>query len=156
MRIQSIVERHDLTARNHGQIMRQTNRKLGERHKTQRVRRHFTRNARSAVGGPYRFIARTSATMNRKRKMGVDPFRPNYQTGRLMSEVVGSGRVTATQHGWTWRARHSAFPLSRQRRMEIEAISKDEIAADTKLMGQEYERLAKLPQYQRRRRRRIS
>jgi len=155
MRIQTIVERHDLTPRNHGQVMNQINRRTGERHQGNRVKKHFSRNNWSSPGGPYGIAPRSAQTIRRKRRLGIDPYRPNYQTGAMLAAIESSSTVRATQNKWTWQARNPRFPMTPWRRREIESIAKDEIAADTAFMGKEYARMAQQPRYQRKRRRKV-
>ena len=140
MRIQTVVEEYGLTARRHGVLMRDVNQKVAERHATKRVPRHFRRNAHTAPGGPYGYLHRTRRHQERKLKLGMDPFRPNFMTGELMAAILSSTRITRTQYQWTWRATNAAFswrPKSNQQR-ELEAISGDEIDSDTAYMARLY------------------
>lgn len=155
MRIQSVVESHDLTPRNHSRVLMEVNRIVGERHRRKRLVKHFRRNHWTAPGGPYGYTPRSKSTLERKRRKGVDPYRPNFESGRTMAEVVSSSTLTARSKYWLVRARNGSFPLNAARRRELEAISKDEVDADTKLMEKEYASKASQPQFRRKRRRRI-
>jgi len=142
-----IIDQAGLNQRAHARLMRDINRQLGERHKSERLRRHFYRNKYTAVGGEYRYQGRTKAWRKRKEKKGVDPLRPNFLTGQMQSDVVGSSIVRATQNRWTVQARNSSFPLSRWRRREMEIIGSSEVVEDMKLRGEMYARLAQTVEY---------
>lgn len=150
-RIQTVVERTNLTVRAHGKIMRQVNQLTAERHAKRRVGKHFQRNAETSPGGAYHYRNRSKQTKAKKRKLGVDPQRPNYQTGKMLAHMKSRSQITRTQHKWTWKSR-APFPLADYRRRELEAITRGEISADTDFMERTYVRLANQPGVARRRR----
>lgn len=154
MRIQTVVEREDLTDVVHKRIMRQVMEATGQRHVTRRVGKHFQRNRETTPGGAYGYARRSKRTKAVKRRRGGDPNRPNYRTGEMMRHVQNNSKLTRTRDRWTWTAR-SPFALNLQRRLELEAISRDEIASDTKFMETEYVRLARLPGNVRKRKRKV-
>lgn len=156
-RIQTTVEAHDLTPRTHSRIMRRINELVGLRHKQKRVKKHFERNRETnPVSGGYRYQRRSKRTQELKAKRGMDPLRPNFQTGEMERLVRGSGRITRTQNKWTWRAKGTATrPLPDWQRRELEAITAEEIQDDTRLMRRLYSTLAKLPQNRRKRKKRV-
>lgn len=138
MRIQSVVDVHGLSPRIHGQVMKQINGEVGERHARLRIQKHFKRNSWTSPGGAYGYLKRTGRTLAMKRRKGSDPFRPNFYTGRMMAEILASSIVRKTQFQWTYQARNVSHPLKSERRRELEAVSKDEIAADTSYMEKRY------------------
>ncbi len=154
MRIKTVVDEFGLSPRPHAKIMREVMRETGNRHATQRIKRHFQRNKWTTPGGPYGYAKRTGRTLNRKRKLGVDPFRPNYQTGKLYAAILASSQLTATQYKWTWKGRNN-YPLKADRRRELQAISRDEITEDTTLMGRLYVQKARALSKTRIRRRKV-
>lgn len=153
-RIQTVIEREDLTVPIHRKIAKQINRLLGARHKRLRVRKHFARNAETnpAAGG-YGFNRRSEAIKEKKRNLGRDPLRPNYFTGDLETAIVTSSRLTATSTRWSWRAK-AHRPLPTRQRREIEAYAPAEEDDDARFFEDNYVRLAAQPWARRRRRRR--
>ena len=152
-----VVETADLTPRIHGRIMRDILRERGEHHGRVRAPRRFNRNALTSPGGPLGFRARASSTIKRKKKKGVDPYRPNVLTGEMYGLVMSNAKVTATQNRWTWRTRGSASrPLPDWQRREIEAYADVERREDVQEIFRTYTREANKPENRRQRRRKVS
>lgn len=155
-RLSFLLETFDLTPLRHGQLNNRILEERGKYHQSKRVQRHFNRNQWTSPGGPYRYTARSERTIKRKRRKGVDPYRPNVMTGEMYKLVQSNGNVTSTQHRWSWRTRGTPKrPLPDWQRREVEAISTDEINEDIEFIGKRYAQLAVTDQYRRLRRRRI-
>lgn len=152
-----LYERYDLRPRDHGRVVRQMFRERGDYHAKSRINRHFNRNQWTTPGGPYGYSKRSKQTVERKRRMGIDPHRPNYKTGTMYSQVKANSTVTATQNKWTWRSRGSqSRPLPDWQRRELEALAPDEKFEDIQFFMARYSELSVRPEYKRIRKRRIT
>lgn len=113
-----------VTQRTLNRIANDTNRETLLDHVQNRLPGHFERNANTAPGGTYGYTARTRLYQIRKAKR-VGHQRPNVLTGQLRFNVLShpKRKVRATKSRATFRASNAGhFPLSRQRREEIEAV----------------------------------
>jgi hypothetical protein len=152
-----MVEAYELRPRDHGRIVREMFRERGDYHMNKRVPRHFNRNRWTSPSGPYGYRARSQQTIRRKKKKGVDAYRPNVMTGEMYGLVQSNGKVTATQNRWTWRSRGSAKrPLPDWQRRELEALAEDERREDINNYFRTYSREAMKPENRRLRRRKVS
>ncbi len=151
-----IVEREDLTKRNHNKILLIVNRKRGAEHARKRVPRHFAKNKwTNPVSGGYRYFRRSDKTKAAKERAGKDRLRPNFVSGDMQRSILNSSRVTATKSRWTWIARNMEFDLATHRKREIEEMADDEIEDDTNILEEQYIRFARKDRFRRKRRRRI-
>jgi hypothetical protein len=144
----------EVTDRTHARLMYQAMHKIASNHRLVTIGKHFKKNAETAVGGPYGYVARNPKYVSRKlAKFQTDV--PNVRTGKLMRSVRNNSFVTATQS----RSRlyiKGYFPLTDQRRKEITAITRAEIAEATQLGISTYQGLANKPENQRKRKKRIT
>jgi hypothetical protein len=151
-----LFEIQELTPRRHGQIMNQIMHERAAHHGSKRMQRHFNRNQWTSPGGPYRYRARSNRNIERKKRKGVDPYRPNVFTGDLYRMVMSTGKPTATQKHWTWRARGTKKrPIPEWQKQELEAIAPDERREDVSAIAKRYIQEANRPENKRVRRRRI-
>jgi len=171
LRIQTTVDSEMLTPRGHAKIMKEINKELGDRHQRRRVKKHFERNAETnPVSGGYRYRRRTDRTQAIKRAEGIDPLRPNFQTGYLRQQILANSIVRATQYLWSWESKgtfkiregqvagkgpkHVGLPPWQRR--ELEAITPEEEEQDTVYMSARYRGLAEEhPEFKRKRRRKV-
>ena len=148
------VRSPDVTDRTHAKLMKESLRVVAQNHRLVTMGKHFKNNAETAVGGPYGYVARNPKYVSRKlAKFQTDA--PNVRTGKLMRATRNNSVVTATQH----RSRlyiKGYFPLTEQRRKELEAITRQEIAEAQQLAVSTYQGLAALPENQRKRKKRIT
>jgi len=155
--LQILIEQYDLPVGKHRSLLKGILERRGYQHKDKRVPKHFNRNALTAPGGAYGYRPRASSTIKRKKKKGVDPYRPNVMTGELYNLVQSNGKVTATSNRWTWRTRGNAKrPLPDWQRRELEAYAPEEKQADMAAIEQEYVKGATDPSIRRLRRRKVS
>lgn len=174
LKIELQIERANLTARLHARLMREINRTVAENHAEKRVPIHFDERAYRR----YRARKRSEKYVKRKKaKFGHN--RPNFRTGTLYRSL--RKKITATQYGSKLimsarlskfippdefakmnpkaRAKYSAKQnrrLANWQKREIAIIIKGEIAEDRLMMARMYKKAAKTPEYQRKRKRRIS
>jgi hypothetical protein len=174
LKIELQIERANLTARLHARLMRTINRAVAENHAEKRVPIHFDERAYRR----YRARKRSEKYVKRKKaKFGHN--RPNFRTGTLYRSL--RKKITATQYGSKLimsarlskfippdefakmnpkaRAKYSAKQnrrLADWQKREIAIIIKGEIAEDRLMMARMYKKAAKTPEYQRKRKRRIS
>jgi len=159
-----------VTPRTHGQIMNVLFRLAMERHKQQILPRHFQNVPETRPHSAYGYLPRSRMWQERKVREGRGNL-PNVYTGGLRTSVLRDSVVTATQHGSTLTAKnHDAnapagsrvingkryankvrFPLTDQRRREIEMISQRELGRMAGRIKMDYVRLANHPDFRRRR-----
>lgn len=152
-----MVESHDLTSKVHGQITTAMFEERGNYHKNKRVPRHFNRNRWTSPGGPYNYRARSQETIRRKKKRGVDAYRPNVMTGEMYGIVETNGRVIFNRNRWTWRSKGTTKrPLPDWQRRELEALAEEERREDVVFYFRTYTREANKPENRRLRRRKVS
>ena len=174
LKIELQIERANLTARLHARLMREINRTVAENHAEKRVPKHFEESAYRR----YRARKRSEKYVaSKKNRFGHN--RPNVRTGTLYRSL--RKKITATQYGSklvmtsrlnkfipqedfekmspAMRAKLSAKKnrrLANWQKREIAIIIKGEIAEDRLMMARMYKKAAKTPEYQRKRKRRIS
>jgi hypothetical protein len=151
----------DVTDRTHARLMKESLRVIAQNHRLVTMGKHFKKNAETAVGGPYGYVARNPRYVSRKlAKFNTDI--PNVRTGRLMRATRNNSVVTATQH----RSRlyikgpsgdpKNPFKFTEQRRKEMEAITPQEVAEAQQLGISTYQALVNKPENQRKRKKRIT
>lgn len=129
------IQSAEVPRRKMGQILNDGMRAIAMRHRMVTLGKHFKKNAETAPGGGYGYVARGVKYMERKqRKYGTDD--PNVMTGTLMRHTKNNSVVRATQYrsSVTIKAPH---PLKDQQRKELEAVTGDEVA-DAQKFGQEH------------------
>ena len=174
LKIELQIQRANLTARLHARLMREINRTVAEHHAEKRVPLHFQEQAY----GRYRARKRSEKYVESKRKR-FGHNRPNVRTGTLLRSL--RKKITATQYGSklvmtsrlnkfippedfekmspAMRAKVSAKKnrrLASWQKREIAVINKGEIAEDRMMMARMYKKAAKTPEYQRKRKRKVS
>ena len=142
-----------VTDRTHAKIMREAMHKVAMTHKRVTLGKHFKKLPETEPGGAYGYVKRGALYTRRKlAKYGHNI--PNMRTGYLRNRVYSQSVVTATQH----RSRvyiRAPFPLTEQRRRELEAITPVEVAEAQILATETYQALAANPKNQRKRRKRV-
>lgn len=136
-----------ITPRKHGQLMKLLLRESMAFQRDINLDRHFQVGAESRYG----YAKRGKRYMIRKaKKYGHQ--KPLVFSGRMQRDLKSSVRITATQHRATLKARNY-FPMTLERRAEIEAITKDEEAHIAARLHRRYAALVRTPTFQRKRRR---
>lgn len=138
-----------VTKRTHNKIMRKVNRQAMTRHR-QRLPLHFQRNSKTTPGGAYGYEKRNKRYQIRKAKQQGHQ-KPLVFTGRLKQSILSNVRITATAGRGRLKTR-GYFPMRTQRRSEIEAIAPDERREMVARAERDYYRLARRPEFQRKRR----
>ncbi len=130
------------TKRGHAKAMKAANRAVMYRVKNQFLWIHFDNVPETYPGsGGYRFKQRTEKYKRwKERKVGHQ--KPNVLSGRLRDTVLSSSVITATQHGSKLKAK-GYFPMTEERRRELEVISKKEQRILTKTFQQDYLKLSR-------------
>jgi hypothetical protein len=145
----------NVTNRRHAQLMRESLRFGMVKHVNKRMWDHFGDNPKTAPGGAYGYRPRNPKYIKAKvRRFGAAAAGPNIRTHRMRKYIRDNamGRITATQH----RARvrmSSYFPMTDERRREMEAIAPQERIEITNDVRGEYVRLINDPSNRRLRRR---
>lgn len=143
----------EVTDRTHAKLMRESLSAIAQHHRLVTMGKHFKKNAETAPDGPYGYVARNPRYESQKlKRFGTDA--PNVRTKKLMRWTRNNSRVTATQH----RSRlyiKAPFPLTEQRRKELESITRDEIRAAQQLATVTYQELVSKPENMRQRRKRV-
>jgi hypothetical protein len=176
LRINIDYEENLVTPRTHKQMMNYLYRDEMETHRRTILPRHFQNVPETRPGGAYGYVKRSRKWEERKAREGRGANIPNVYTGGLRDAVLKSSIIRATASGATLTAKnHDAtapagsyvsngkrysnkvrFPMTEQRRKEIEAISRREIERMVKRMKATYLRLASLPKFRRKRRTRLA
>lgn len=121
----SITRPPEVSKRRHGQWMRQILKETLQNHWRVTMGKHFKELPETQAGGPYGYSKRQPVyTELKRRRFGHK--RPNERTGRLKRMIGSASRVTGTQHVARLRMK-APFPLTAQRREELEAITPEEI-----------------------------
>ncbi|MDE2100764.1 MAG: hypothetical protein KGL39_26195 [Patescibacteria group bacterium] len=152
-----IEVQHDsslVTARSHNQIMGRLFRQAMQHHKEQVLPRHFEKVPETEPGGAYGYAPRSRRWKKRKAREGKDPDRPLVYTGLMRTIALRESVVRATKDGGSLTARNH-YPMTDQRRREVENFSNRELARLVGRMKIDYLALARSPQYARQRQRRI-
>lgn len=109
------------TARGHAKVMRHVLRSRMEFWKSQLLPTHFQLNELTRPGGAYGYETR-SVKWQKKKAAAKGHQKPLVYRGNLQASVMANSTITATQHKATFRAK-SYFPLTPQRRREIEVVT---------------------------------
>lgn len=175
-RITIDYEENLVTPRSHRQIMNYLFRDEMQHHRAAILPRHFKSVPETRPGGAYGYVPRTRKWEARKQREGRGAGLPNVYSGQLRDSVLKGSVITATYKGATLTAKNHdpnaapgsrvikgkrysnkvRFPLTAQRRKEIEAISRREVERMAGRMKRTYLRLASLPEFRRRRRTRLT
>lgn len=145
------VESNLFTKRGHNQAMNRVHRELLQHHRETNWPLHFS---------PAAFFRYPDVFQPRGFKYSVMKQRryghqiPNVYSGELMEEVLNNSKITATAKSGRLTAR-GTFPLTAQRRAELEAVNEPEIQALSRRGGRIYLELSKLPEFEDRIRQRI-
>ena len=126
-----------------GRILEAINHQVMERHRDERLQRHFEENDDTKPGGAYGYKKRGGKYLNRKQKK-VGHKRPNVFTGELRASVLSRCKITATQHGS--KLRTSGTPTHRLQnfqRREIEAMSLKERHKEAKRCEKDFVKFVK-------------
>lgn len=176
LRITIDYDENLLTPRSHRQIMNYLFREEMEHHRAAILPRHFQSVPETRPGGAYGYAPRTRKWEERKRREGRGAGLPNVYTGHLRDNVLRGSIIRATYKGATLTAKNHdpnaapghrvvngrrysnkvRFPLTEQRRKEIETISRREVQRMAGRMKRTYLRLVSLPEFRRRRRTRLT
>lgn len=144
----------EVTDRTHTKLMYAALHKIASNHRFVTLGKHFKKNAETAPGGTYGYVARSAKYVQSKlRKFGTDE--PNVRTKKLQRAAKNNSRVTATQHKSRLYIK-GYFPLTEQRRRELEAVTPQEIRQATQLGVSTYQELVSNPANQRKRSKRIT
>lgn len=136
--------------RRHQTLKRQLLKEQGDLHKNDTLMKHFMLGA----GQRYGYTKRTKGYMKKKAAKYHHQI-PLVYTGVLKSVVrlIGKVSVIGKADGWRYKVR-SYFPMTDERKREIEVILPEEIEHYNRWLGRQY--VARLPQYARKRKRRNS
>lgn len=142
-----------VTDRTHAKIMYEAMHKVAMTHKRVTLGKHFKKVPETQPGGAYGYVKRGELYTRRKlAKYGHDT--PNVRTGYLRNQVYSRSVVTATQHKSRVYIR-APFPLTEQRRRELEAITTAETGEAQKIATDTYAAMVADPKNQRTRRKRV-
>lgn len=144
------IESELVTKRGHKQIMRKLIRQSLTRVR-QNLPRHFERNSKTTPGGAYGYEKRKRDYQMRKAKVKGHQ-KPLVFTGKLKTAIQSNVKITATSTRGRLKTR-GYFPMTAQRRNEIEAISMDEIQDLRARMVRDYRVLADRSEFKRKRKR---
>lgn len=136
------IEGQLFTKRGHNQVMNIAHRDAMTHLKDKYIPLHFSPVAFARYGFKSRSLAYTKRKL---RKHGHN--QPNVYSGRLMREVMANSKITATRSRGTFQAK-GYFPMTAERRAELEAVNEQEQKSLSKRMQEFYIKAATLPEYQ--------
>lgn len=142
-----------VTKRTHARIMRDVWRTLMLRHRDHRLGKHYQDIAETRPGGAYHYERRNEKYQEAKLKLKGHQ-KPLVWSGRMSRYIRNNSRITATQKRGRLVARNY-FPLTAQRRDEIEAFSPAEEREITQGARRLYLKEAAKPENRRQRKRRV-
>lgn len=157
IKLQMMIERYDLKARNHAAIMRQLNMEGAERQRVERLPQHFTSEGYNLYG----YESRTTAYNKRKQKKYGHQL-PNVYSGDMRNAVFRNVKLTATPTKWLLKTRGAKRKKLGQktdsrlwaaRRREIESMAQSEIDLERERQARGYRRMATSAKYSRKRKR---
>ena len=119
--------------------MRKINRQTMTRIRFQFWPKHFERNPETAPGGAYGYEKRTRKYQISKAKRAGHQ-KPLVLSGRMKQAVLSGAKITATAKRGRIKARNY-FPMTVQRRSEVEAVSPREQKILVERAGRDYVRL---------------
>jgi hypothetical protein len=135
-----------VTKRSHNRILNQINHELMERIRDRLWPKHFTNCPETEPGGAYGYTRRTRKYQDEKFKKYGQSL-PLVLSGAFRATVGPSASVTATANSATLRS-HSPHFMRLRNRLELEAISHDELKELAEWAKGRYVELANSPQYQ--------
>jgi hypothetical protein len=138
-----------LTQRMHARLAREALRRAAHHHLYVRMGKHFREEPETAPGGGYGYEKRGERYEKQKLKR-FGHRRPNDRTGKLKKQIRANSTITATQHRSRLLLR-GYFPLTEQRRSELEAITPAERSEIQHQAHQFYLEEANKPENQRQR-----
>lgn len=141
-----------VNVRNHKKILNISIREIVTHHRDIRLSRRFRRGPKTRQGGEYLFEPRTRK-YQRKKKRDLGHLKPNVFSGETR-ERAKSAKVRATSKSGSIRF-SSHFPMTEERRGEMERISSKEQKQDRKSLRTSYARMAKMRRFKRKRKTRI-
>lgn len=148
-----VIEQAEVTDRVHAKLVREALRHAAGKHVQVTLGKHFQDIPETQPGGEYGY-SRRSPKYNQAKLKKFGSRLPLVRTGKLRRYVRNNKKITATQHKATIYLR-SYFPLTDQRRKELEAISKGDLQYLQKIAQEHYTAEAAKPENQRKRRKRI-
>ena len=144
----------DLTIATQKRLVRESLRKAANYHRTVTMGDHFKKNRKTAPGGDYGYAVRSVRYMAQKLKKYKTDL-PLVRTGRLRRWVRSNSVVTATSTRGARLRIKSPFPMTPERRKELEAFPADERAKSREVANEFFRKEASKPSNQRKRKRRI-
>ena len=141
-----------VTPRSHRKILNILFRETATHHRDIRLPRRFRKGPKTREGGEFGFGMRTRRYQIRKRRKWGH-LNPNVWTGKTRA-LARVAKVRATAKGSRIYFR-GHFPLTSERRDEMERVSQPEQKADAKTMTRRYGELSRMKRFRRQRRRRI-
>lgn len=148
MLVCDVVDRQT-TVRKHNQLMRLLLRESLELHRDVRMRQHFSTSAYQEYG----YAPRSKGYQLRKAKKKGHQ-RPWVWTGETERTMHAGSVITATKDRGRLRFR-VRFPLTLQRRRELESFSAKDVDEIKRRLKTRYGEMVKLPEWKETRRRRI-
>lgn len=154
-----------VTDRKRAQILERAMYRIAQNHRMVTMGDHFRKNAKTAPGGAYGYVARSSRYTERKlKRYGTDV--PNVRTGALKRATRNNSLVTSTQDRsvltikapTSWKAKGSGARsgMNEQRRAELEAMTPEEVR-QAQEYGQKYVKAEfEKPENRRKRKRRVT
>jgi len=154
--IGSTLTREGVTKAGHAKILRQLNREWMERHRDNRLPRHFENVPETSPGGGGYGYRKRSAQYTKQKQRKYGHTKPNVATGELRDSVLAKVKITATQHKSNMVTRGTReHRLAAWQLKEIAAVSLKERRQEAKLTARNYRKLAKSPQYKAKRKRKV-
>lgn len=142
-----------VTPRNHKKIMNILFREVATRHRDIRLPRRFRKGPKTREGGEFGFDRRSRKYQVRKRRK-KGHLNPNVWSGETRALAkVAKVRATSKRSRIYFRGH---FPLTSERRAELERVSRPEQRADVKTLTRRYREMVRLKRFRRQRRRRLS
>lgn len=147
------IENTTTTVRGHARIMRYANRKAMTNHRDKRLGKHYQNIPETRPGGAYGYAKRSEKYTERKRRKKGHT-RPLTYSGYMARFVRNNSRITATQKRARFKAKNY-FPMTQQRRDELEVISEAERKEISQEIQQIYVAESNKPKNKRKRRKKI-
>ena len=139
-----------VTVRSHNRIMNQLYREAMEHHKQVVLPRHFENVPETRPHSAYGYAPRSRRWKKRKAREGHDPERPLVYKGLMRTIVLRESVVRATKdHGTLTASNH--YPMTAQRRKEVETLSDREVQRIAGRMQIDYVKKANSPEFARQR-----
>ena len=120
----AIVRVEGVNKRLHAQALRFANRATMQKHVLTTLGKHYKQLPETQPGGDYGYVSRSAKYLAKKQRVKghQDPL---VWSGRTKRHIRNNAVITATQNKATFRA-SNYFPMKKQMRMEIEAVSSKE------------------------------